>query len=91
MRRLFYAETTPSPPPPTFSWDRLLSLVEIALIAKRVFLKTLARSVNTSFLTNGHGRAKVSVIKKTVTIESFVSLFSDSTVNRAMLEMKTPY
>ena len=34
MRRLFYAEI-----PPTFVLERLLSLVKIALIANRVFLK----------------------------------------------------
>ena len=30
-------------------------LVKIALIANRVFFKTLPRSVKTSFMTKGHG------------------------------------
>ena len=51
MRRLFYAET-----PTTFVLERLLSLVKIALIANRVFFKTLPRSVKTSFMTKGHGQ-----------------------------------
>ena len=34
----------------------LLSLVKIALIANRVFFKTLPRSVKTSFMTKGHGQ-----------------------------------
>ena len=33
-----------------------LSLVKVALIAKRVFFKTLPRSVNTSFMATGHGQ-----------------------------------
>ena len=51
MRRLFYAEI-----PPTFVLERLLSLVKIALIANRVFFKTLPRSVKTSFMTKDHGQ-----------------------------------
>ena len=42
--------------PPTFVLERLLSLVKIALIANRVFFKTLPRSVKTSFMTKGHGQ-----------------------------------
>ena len=42
--------------PPTFVLERLLSLVKIALTANRVFLKTLPRSVKTSFMTKGHGQ-----------------------------------
>ena len=42
--------------PPTFVLERLLSLVKIALIANGVFLKTLPRSVKTSFMTMGHGQ-----------------------------------
>ena len=38
MQRLFSAET----PPPTFVLERLLSCVQIALIANRVFSKTCA-------------------------------------------------
>ena len=45
MRHLFYAET------PYFRFE-----VKIALIAKRVFFKTLPRSVKTSFMTKGHGQ-----------------------------------
>ena len=36
--------------------ERLLSLVKIALIANRVFFKTLPRSVKKSFMTKGHGQ-----------------------------------
>ena len=42
--------------PPTFTLERLLSLVKIAFIANRVFFKTLPRSVKTSFMTKGHGQ-----------------------------------
>ena len=41
--------------PTTFVLERL-SLVNIALIANRVFFKTLPRSVKTSFMTKGHGQ-----------------------------------
>ena len=51
MRRLFYADTHP-----TFILERLLSLVTIALIANRVFFKTLSRRVNTSFMIWGYGQ-----------------------------------
>ena len=34
----------------------MLSLLKIALIANRVFFKTLPRSVKTSFMTKGHGQ-----------------------------------
>ena len=34
----------------------LLKIVKIALIANRVFFKTLPRSVKTSFMTKGHGQ-----------------------------------
>ena len=42
--------------PPTFVLERLLSLVKIALIANRVFFKTLPRSVKMSCMTKGHGQ-----------------------------------
>ena len=42
--------------PPTFVLERLLSLVKIALIANRVFFKTLPRSVKMSFMTKGHSQ-----------------------------------
>ena len=40
--------------PPTFVFERLLSLVKIGLTANRVFLITLPRSVKPSFTTKGH-------------------------------------
>ena len=42
--------------PPTFVLEKLLSLVKIALLANRVFFKTLPRSVKTSFMTKSHGQ-----------------------------------
>ena len=47
--------------PPTFVLEILLSLEKIAVIANRVFFKTLPRSVKTSFMTKGHGQ---SVLKR---------------------------
>ena len=39
-----------------FKKDPIRYQVKIALIANRVFFKTLPRSVKTSFMTKGHGQ-----------------------------------
>ena len=41
--------------PPTFVLERLLSLVQTALIAKSVFFKTLSKSIYTSNMIKGGG------------------------------------
>ena len=38
-----------------------INAIKLALIANRVFFKTLPRSVKTSFMTKGHGQGDLSI------------------------------
>ena len=54
--------------PPTFVLEKLLSCVKIALVANRVFFKTLSRNIYTRFMITGSGQGVIKRKKKLLTL-----------------------